>query len=57
LGSGQTQFDFSGWSHATDAEILGNLTYNDETNKFYTSYAEVKDGAILFMEKVMDLMK
>lgn len=41
LGAGQTQYDFSGWSHATDAEFTSNLVYNDETHKYYTSYTEV----------------
>ena len=54
LGSGQNQFDFSGWSHATDAEFCANLTYNDETHKFYTSYAEVKDGELVVTGKSFD---
>lgn len=54
LGSGQTQFDFSGWNHATDAEITGNLTYNDETGKFYTSYTKVVDGEINVIGKSFD---
>lgn len=41
IGAGQTQYDFSGWSHATDAEFTSNLVYNDETHKYYTSYTEV----------------
>lgn len=32
IGSGNTQFEFSGWSHATDAEFCGNLVYNDESH-------------------------
>ena len=54
LGSGQTQFDFSNWQHATDAEIVGNLTYNDETNIFYTSYSRVEDGEIVVVGKSFD---
>ena len=54
LGSGQNQFDFSGWSHATDAEFGANLTYNDETHKFYTSYAEVKNGELVVTGKSFD---
>lgn len=54
LGSGQTQFDFSGWNHATDAEICGNLTYNDETHKFYTSYTKVVDGELNVVGKSFD---
>ena len=54
LGSGQTQFDFSGWNHATDAEIYGNLTYNDETHKFYTSYTKVVDGELNVVGKSFD---
>ena len=38
-------FDMSSWAHATDAEFTGNLTFNDETNKFYSSYGYVdSDG-------------
>ena len=36
VGTGSTQFDFSGWEHATDAEFCSNLVYNDEAHKFYT---------------------
>lgn len=54
MGSGQTQFDFSGWNHATDAEICGNLTYNDETHKFYTSYTSVVDGELTVIGKSFD---
>lgn len=54
LGSGQTQFDFSRWNHATDAEITGNLTYNDETRKFYTSYTKVVDGEINVIGRSFD---
>ena len=54
LGSGQTQFDFSGWNHATDAEICGNLTYNDVTHKFYTSYTSVVDGELTVIGKSFD---
>lgn len=54
VGSGNTQFDFSGWSHATDAEFRGNLVYNDESHKFYTSYAEVTNGEIVVSSKSFD---
>ena len=50
-GRGQTQYDFSGWGHATDAEFCGNLTYNDETHKFYTSYTSVVDGELTVVGK------
>lgn len=46
VGRGQTQFDFSGWEHATDAEFANNLVYNDETNTYYTSYTEIEDGEL-----------
>ncbi|MBS7200305.1 MAG: hypothetical protein KH111_19575, partial [Bacteroidales bacterium] len=40
----ETTFDFSAWTHATDAEFTGNLTYNDQTHKFYTYYsAEIEN--------------
>ena len=54
VGSGNTQFDFSGWSHATDAEFCGNLVYNDESHKIYTSYAEVTNGEIVVTSKSFD---
>ena len=39
LRMGETTFNFSAWTHATDAEFTGNLTYNDQTHKFYTYYS------------------
>ncbi len=54
IGRGQNQFDFSDWQHATDAEITGRLTYNDETGKFYTSYAEFSNGEIVVTGKSFD---
>ncbi len=54
VGSGNTQFDFSGWSHATDAEFCGKLVYNDESHKFYTSYAEVTNGELVVTSKSFD---
>ena len=46
LRMGETMFDFSAWTHATDAEFTGNLTYNDETNRYYTYYGmEIKGVA------------
>nr|WP_297169229.1 RHS repeat-associated core domain-containing protein [uncultured Dysgonomonas sp.] len=44
VGAGSNTHDFTGWNHATDAEFSANLTYNDETNKFYTSYGTVENG-------------
>lgn len=38
------KFNFSLWDYATDVEFTGNLTFNDETNTFYSSYGIVKDG-------------
>lgn len=46
LGQGQTQFDFSNWEHATDAEFADNLVYNDETKTFYTSYSVIEKGEV-----------
>lgn len=37
-------FSFSSWNHSTDGDFLGNLTFNDETNMFYSSYGMVEDG-------------
>lgn len=46
VGTGNNYFDFSEWKHATDAEFCSNLVYNDETHKYYTSYAEEVDGEL-----------
>ena len=54
IGRGQNQFDFSEWNHATDAEFVGKLTYNDETNKYYTSYAKVIDNEIHVIGRSFD---
>lgn len=54
VGSGNSQFDFSGWSHATDAEFCGNLVYNDKSHEFYTSYVEVINGEIVVTAKSFD---
>jgi hypothetical protein len=54
LGSRTGQFDFSGWQHATDAEFTRNLTYNDETNKFYTSYGTVENGEVVIVGRSFD---
>ncbi len=34
-------FDYSGWTHVEDDTFVGNLTYNDETKTFLTSYGYV----------------
>ena len=39
-------FDFSSWTHVTDDEFVGNLTFNDETKTFYSSYATVDNGEL-----------
>ena len=54
LGRCDSYFDFSGWEHATDAEITGNLVYNDETNKYYTSYIEIIDNEIYVIGKTFN---
>lgn len=54
LGRGQTQFDFSDWQHATDAEFTGHLTYNDETKKFYTYYTDIVNGEVTVVSKSFD---
>ena len=46
VNTGMTQFDFSGWHHATDAEFLDDLVYNDEKKKFYSSYSEIINGEV-----------
>ena len=37
-------FNFDSWNHATDSEFTGNLTFNDQTNTFYSSYGVVENG-------------
>lgn len=37
-------FDVSGWSHASDAEVLDGLTYNDKLNRFFFDYGDVENG-------------
>lgn len=39
-------FNFDSWNHATDSEFTGNLTFNDKTNTFYSSYGTVEDGVL-----------
>ena len=46
LTNGNKQFDFSSWNHATDADFLADLVYNDEKKKFYSSYTEIINGEI-----------
>ncbi|WP_286438867.1 RHS repeat-associated core domain-containing protein [Bacteroides acidifaciens] len=46
VNTGMTQFDFSGWHHATDAEFLDDLVYNDEKKKFYSNYSEIINGEV-----------
>jgi hypothetical protein len=43
-GSFLESFNYSSWSHATDAEFLSGLTFNDEKNMFYTSFGTVENG-------------
>jgi len=51
IGAGQTQYDFSGWQHATDATFSNSLVYNDETKRYYTSYSQVVDGELTVVGK------
>ena len=44
LQNGNNTFDFAGWNHASDAEFLADLTYNDEAKRYYSSYGDVVDG-------------
>jgi len=54
VGRGAKYYDFSGWQHATDAQFTANLTYNDETGKFFTSYTNVENGEINVVGKFFD---
>jgi RHS repeat-associated protein len=53
-GRNAQYYDFSGWSHATDAQFTANLTYNDNTGKFYTSYTTVENGEVTAVSKSFD---
>ena len=44
INYGYETFDYSSWTHITDDEFTGNLTFNDETNTFFSSYGTVEDG-------------
>ena len=44
LQNGDNTFDFAGWNHASDAEFLADLTYDDEAKRYYSSYGAVVDG-------------
>lgn len=37
-------FNFDSWTHVTDEEFTGNLTFSDNTNTFYSSYGTVENG-------------
>ena len=47
--NGNESFDFTGWNHATDADFINKLIYNDQTNKYYTSFGTVIDGVATCM--------
>ncbi len=40
------EVNFSSWNHSTDAEFLSNLTFNDQTNMFYSNYGAVENGVV-----------
>ena len=54
VGRGGKYYDFTGWGHATDAVFISNLTYNDETGKFYTSYGTIENGVATIVGKSFD---
>jgi RHS repeat-associated protein len=45
-GWGISSYDYGSWDHATDAEFTSNLTYNDETGIFYSSYNTIEDNIV-----------
>ena len=49
LKANSKSHDFTGWNHATDAEFTSKLTYNDQTNKYYTSFGTEIDGVATCM--------
>ncbi|MCL1943923.1 MAG: hypothetical protein FWF54_10305 [Candidatus Azobacteroides sp.] len=54
VGRNAQYYDFSGWNHATDAQFTANLTYNDNTGKFYTSYTTIESGEVTAVSKSFD---
>ena len=44
---GNIGYDYSSWNHATDAEFTENLTFNDETQTFYSSYGTVINNEVV----------
>ena len=54
--SGESVFDFYGWSHVSDQEFLnkleqGELTYNDEKGVYYLTQGEMINGEFTLVSK------
>ena len=47
LGSGDSQYEFSGWNHSTGNDFCASLFYNDETGMAYTSSTQIKDDELI----------
>jgi len=37
-------FNYGSWGHASDADFIAGLTFNDENQTFYSSYGTVENG-------------
>ena len=52
---GFSNLDYKKWHHTTDADFLANLSYNDQTNKYYYSHGTVENGEVVCYSKTFDL--
>ena len=50
-------FDFSNWNHTTDNDFIANLTFNDETNKFYINYGSVINNEVVITGITIDAVR
>lgn len=50
--NGSAYYNASNWTHVSDKDFTANLTYNDETFKFYTSFSYYDKKGILTCEGV-----
>lgn len=51
---GFSNLDYKEWNHTTDADFLANLSYNDQTNKYYYSHGTVENGEVVCYSKAFD---
>ena len=48
---GFSNLDYKEWHHTTDADFLANLSYNDQTNKYYYSRGTIEKGEVVCYSK------